>query len=132
MLGGSRPKWGGWGLPHDKKSNVGIRYVPGKKTKPVDPNKITTFEKTEAKYKLVEIVGSDGFWNRRNNKKLFRKWGTFASTTWHSANAPWVWKDHNDGLTPGLLFYDPAAIAARYFAGFDKYDNQYVKTMITA
>lgn len=129
---GSKPRWGLlFGLPlKDKTSYIGIKYVPGKKSKHIDNKEISTFEETQKNYVLINLLGKEGFWEQRNDETLFKKWGIFNSKGRKSANAPWTWKDNNDKLTPGMIFYDPVAIAKQYFAGFEKYDNRYIKTMM--
>ena len=119
----------GWNLGKDSINHTGVKYVPGNSAKNIDKKSISSFKNTIRNYVLIDILDNEGFWNKRNDETLFKKWGVFNSSKGGSAHAPWVWKDHNDELSAGLLFYDPAAIVERYFSEFRKFDRNYVRTM---
>jgi len=125
----SKQKWKPW--TRDKTTSTGIRYIPKNKAQKIDENKIDSFEETECEYVLVDMLGSEGFWRRRNDVSLFERWGTFNAGygSLGNAHAPWVWNDSDDKISSGMLFYDPAAIVYNYFKGFDSFDHSYTRTM---
>jgi hypothetical protein len=134
--------WGStsWMLPwvHDSKDKLGIRYYPAKETFTQDEFKIDSINKTDFPYVLVDILGSEGFWDKRKRvpNPTFKERGIFNSSTAGSAHAPWLWSDKNwpwddvsDALPTGTIFFDPAKIAFRYFSGFNQFNAIYTKRM---
>jgi hypothetical protein len=86
-------------------------------------------------YKLLDLFGAEGLWERRNLSTLFVGSGAFVGDRGgdcgsgvsflcgvNSANAPWNWNDGNDGpIESGEIATDPAKLVAHYFtapAGF--------------
>jgi hypothetical protein len=128
--------WGttSWSLPweRDSFSRIGIRYYPANIAIAQNEFRVDSFNKTSFPYVLIDMLGSEGFWDKRDHKlnpATFSSWGTFNSTSRNSAHAPWVWDDINDDLFTGTIFFDPSTIAYRYFSGFDEFDTNYVKRM---
>jgi hypothetical protein len=106
---------------------TGIKYIPSDKAIMPDPYKINNFNDTQYGYVLIDILGSDGFWNKRDhiaNPLTFKSWGIFNSSTIGSASAPWVWDDFDDNLATGTIFFDPVTIASKYFDG--SFNNNYI------
>ena len=127
------------GLPNvDTLDNIGIRYVPGSNHDPIFEDSINSFSKTTREYALIDMLGEDGFWIRRYDKKLFKTWGVFNKSLFAriflflggNANAPWKWDDQNDAFYPGAMIYDPAGLVQNYFHGFDNFETGYLKTML--
>jgi hypothetical protein len=65
----------------------------------------------------------------RGGQSDLRDYGAFNSSTLFTAQAPWGWKDHNDGLERGVMFLDPAKLTYHYFGGFKEFDFKYKKVM---
>jgi hypothetical protein len=95
--------------------------------------KIDSFIDTQYGYILIDILGSDGFWDRRYNPETFdenyESRGIFNSSTPGSANAPWVWDDSiwEDNPPAGTIFSDPVVIARKYFEA--EFSETYIKKM---
>ncbi|MGI5239652.1 hypothetical protein [Dactylosporangium sp. CA-139066] len=74
-------------------------------------------------YRIIDLLGPGGLWDRRADPALFAAPGTFAGGCEHgslrcrrdAAHAPWGWDDHDDRLGRGALATDPAAVVADYF-----------------
>lgn len=125
----SKQLWKQWTL--DNENSIGIKYIPKNKSQKIEIKDIKSFSQTEHGYVLVDMLGQEGFWKRRNDSSLFGTWGTFNSHSSSSANAPWVWDDIDDKIPSGILFYDPAAIVYHYFRGFDSFEHSYIRTMFS-
>jgi hypothetical protein len=122
--------WGGapwWMPPNDTLNSVGIRYIPTHIAEAPDEGKIGTFRETTLGYILIDILGKEGFWKRRKNRETFSNWGTFNSSTFLSANAPWVWDDFGGDTVGGMIYYDPAGFAQHYFKGLERFSRRYKK-----
>lgn len=127
---GTMPWWAPW--HRDSIDRIGIRYYPADQAFPQNEFKIDSFNKTGYPYILVDMLNSEGFWDKRDpklNPMTFKSWGTFNSSTIGSAHAPWVWDDMDDNLTTGTIFFNPDIIAYRYFSGFGDFDSNYTKRM---
>jgi hypothetical protein len=124
------PWWMFW-EPNDSKDCIGIRYVPDDEAFMPVESKISSFRITDYGYVLIDIAGPAGFWNRQHDypNSTFRDYGAFNSSTLSTAQAPWGWKDYNDGLERGVMFLDPAKLTSRYFRGFKEFDFKYKKVM---
>src|SRR5206468_7476881 len=111
----------------------GIKYYPSNRAIMPDIKKINSFVDTQYGYVLVDILGPDGFWDKRGNPDTFDKnyesQGVFNSSTPGSANAPWVWDDSIwDDIPPtGTIFRDPVNIASKYFDA--NFNETYIKKM---
>ncbi len=135
--------WGytSWFLPWERDSlrRIGIRYYPDKIPSQQDEFKVDSFYNTSFPYVLVDLIGPEGLWDKRDEKlnpATFSSFGTFNSTTRESAHAPWVWDDKlwpwddmAGDLPTGTIFYDPAKIACMYFSGFNDFGTTYIKRM---
>ena len=113
--------------PRDSKNSFGIRYVPKNEASQQRENAVKKFKETQFSYILIDFEDVEGLWTERNNSKLFSSWGTLNSSTRGSAHAPWVWDDFDDSSQTGTIFFDPAKIVRKYFSGFTKFDNHYLK-----
>ncbi|TYC19805.1 hypothetical protein FXF52_34730 [Micromonospora sp. MP36] len=81
----------------------------------------------DVRYKLIDILASDGLWAQRANTSLFANLGTFAGDdsgdcgagtldcSINSANAPWGWDDGDDLPARGEIATDPAKLSVEYF-----------------
>jgi hypothetical protein len=71
-------------------------------------------------YRLVDVFGGGGLWDRRNDPQTYASWGAFAGDNGedNAAHAPWAWDDLNDGsdIQAGAIATDPAYLISRYFA----------------
>ena len=124
-----KPWWMFWGR-RDSLDCIGIKYIPSNNAIMPDPYKINTFNEIRYGYILIDMLGPDGFWNKRDNivyPLTFKSWGIFNSSTIGSASAPWVWDDFDDKLDTGTIFFDPVTIASKYFDG--DFNNSYIKYM---
>jgi hypothetical protein len=112
----------------------GVKYFPSLTTAE-EPSSATD---SDVRYKLVDIYGSEGLWQRRSLTTLFASEGTFKGDTGggcgsvagqctsNSANAPWGWDDQNDGsILRGELATDPAKLAAYYFSPSSRFSTTY-------
>jgi hypothetical protein len=95
----------------------GIVYYPsrGAGTVPTGGND------RSASYQLVDVFGSGGLWDRRDDPQTYASRGTFAGDNGedNAAHAPWAWDDFDDGsdLPAGSIATDPAYLVSRYFGG---------------
>ena len=107
----------------------GIVYYPMKDEDEIKPPR--DGNDRHAGYHLVNIFAPGGLWDRRFDSQLFADWGTFRGGSSHghanSANAPWGWRDVDDGMSRGQLATDPAAVAARYFGPEGLFSLEYLK-----
>lgn len=96
-----------------------------------DESKISSFRETDHGYVLIDIAGPAGFWSKQQGypNPTFRDYGAFNSSTLSTAQAPWGWKDYNDGLERGVMFLDPAKLTHQYFRGFKEFDFKYIRAM---
>lgn len=73
-----------------------------------------------AHYRLVDVFGGGGLWDRRNDAQTYASFGAFAGDNGedNAAHAPWAWDDFNDGgdLQAGVIATDPALLISKYFA----------------
>lgn len=112
----------------------GVKYFPSLTTAE-EPSSATD---SDVRYKLLDMYGSEGLWQRRNLTELFASAGTFRGDTsggcghvsgqcsTNSANAPWGWDDQNDGpILRGELATDPAKLAAYYFSPSSQFSLTY-------
>jgi hypothetical protein len=132
-----RPWWMFWGRK-DSDNCFGIRYCPVKEAIMPDEKDIRSFKETSYGYVLVDILGPEGFYSRRDpelHPETFKAWGVFDSTTPGSANAPWIWddldiwSDSEDNFEAGTIFKNPAVIVSKYFDGFAEFSTHYKKYM---
>lgn len=111
----------------------GIKYYPSSRAFMPDIKKINSFVDTQYSYVLIDILGPDGFWDKRDNPDTFdenyESHGVFNSSTPGSANAPWVWDDSiwNNLPPAGTIFRDPVSIASKYFDS--NFSKVYIKKM---
>ena len=111
----------------------GIKYYPSNTAIMPNIKKINSFKDTQYGYILVNILDPDGFWQRRYSPETFNEnyesRGIFNSSTPGSANAPWIWDDSiwEDNPPAGTIFYDPVAIAKKYFDA--EFSQTYIKKM---
>ncbi|QRK06313.1 hypothetical protein JQX13_40415 [Archangium violaceum] len=112
----------------------GVKYYPSLTTAE-EPSSATD---SDVRYKLIDIYGSEGLWQRRGLSELFVSEGTFRGDTSggcgliaglcssNSANAPWGWDDGNDGpIQRGEIASDPAKLAAHYFSPSSRFSTTY-------
>ncbi|MCY1041176.1 hypothetical protein OV208_07580 [Corallococcus sp. bb12-1] len=112
----------------------GVKYYPSL-TLAEQPDSATD---SDVRYKLLDIYGSEGLWQRRDLTTLFVSDGTFRGDTGggcglaagncgtNSANAPWGWDDQNDGpILSGEIAKDPAKLAAYYFSPSSQFSTTY-------
>lgn len=88
-------------------------------------------------YRLHDMLGGDGLWQRRGKSNLFSSFGRFAGdgaggcgsgSLWclkHAARAPWAWNDHDDMLPAGAMARDPARLFSRYFQTRERISRVY-------
>ncbi|WP_224367069.1 hypothetical protein [Hyalangium versicolor] len=112
----------------------GVKYYPSLSTAE-EPSSPTD---SDVRYKLIDLYGSEGLWQRRSLSSLFASDGTFLGDTsggcgliagncgTNSANAPWGWDDQNDGpILRGEIAFDPAKLAAYYFSPSASFSTTY-------
>ncbi|MFG2040048.1 hypothetical protein [Dactylosporangium sp. NPDC048998] len=120
--------WSGGSFP----GGDGVVYYPsrGAGTLPTGPND------RNARYRLVDIFGPGGLWERRGSNPPFASYGAFAGDDWqaNAAHAPWAWDDMNDGsdLQAGVLATDPAYLVSRYFANIGAFSLTYTRNQYRA
>ncbi|MCI0559728.1 MAG: hypothetical protein MN733_14660 [Nitrososphaera sp.] len=123
------PWWMFW-EPKDSTSLMGITYVPSNEAFSPRIDEIRSFRETKHGYVLLDLAGPHGFWKERRNPLTYRSNGSFNSSTMGTANPPWIWRDINDHLGYGAMFYRPAELAQWYFSGFsDDFSYEYTKRM---
>lgn len=88
-------------------------------------------------YQLHDVLESGGPWQRRRDARLFAGYGTMAGNAsggcgsgvlWcrrDAAHMAWGWNDHDDGVRPGAMASDPAALAATYFVPHEPLAKSY-------
>lgn len=88
-------------------------------------------------YRLHDMLGPGGLWERRENRRLFARFGTFAGNgsggcgagvVWcgrDAAHAAWAWNDHDDNRPSGDMVKDPAGLVRAYFATQERVSNVY-------
>jgi hypothetical protein len=89
-------------------------------------------------YRLEDMLGPGGLWSRRENRKLFDRFGAFAgnrsggcgrSVLWCSKNAArasWGWNDHDDRSPTGAMANHPAALVRAYFGSREHVSQSYL------
>jgi hypothetical protein len=114
-----------------KDGEDGIIYYPSKTTAEVPSS---SYDRN-VKYKLVSLTANESFWKKQfiEDKKTssqritFHSWGLMKSNSdggcgdgtntcvENNVGAPWRWEDGDDGIFPGMLALDPAAVVKKYF-----------------
>lgn len=89
-------------------------------------------------YRLHDMLAPGGLWSRRENPRLFNRFGTFAGNgsggcgrraiwcTKNAARASWGWNDHDDTSPTGAMANDPAALVRAYFNSRDTVSRTYL------
>ncbi|RCG27848.1 hypothetical protein DQ384_25310 [Sphaerisporangium album] len=115
--------WNGGGFP----GGDGIVYYPSRG----DGEVPSGGDDRSVAYRLVDIFGAGGLWDRRFDPQPYASWGTFAGDNGraNAAHAPWAWDDMDDGsdLQPGVLATDPAYLISQYFANRGTYSLTYTR-----
>ncbi|GGM04425.1 hypothetical protein GCM10007977_002090 [Dactylosporangium sucinum] len=115
--------WSGGSFP----GGDGVVYYPSRTAGavPSGPND------RNARYRLVDIFGPGGPWERRNSNPPYASWGAFAGDDWqpNAAHAPWAWDDLNDGsdLQAGVIASDPAYLVSRYYTNLGAFSLAYTR-----
>lgn len=89
-------------------------------------------------YRLKDMLEPGGLWSKRDDRKLFSRFGAFAgnksggcgqSAIWctkNAANAAWAWNDHDDRSPTGALALDPASLSRAYFDTRERVSGSYL------
>lgn len=89
-------------------------------------------------YRLHDMLEPGGLWDRRENPKLFSRFGSFAgnssggcgqSAIWctkNAAHAVWAWNDHDDHSPTGAMASHPAALVRAYFEAREPVAQNYL------
>jgi hypothetical protein len=115
--------WGGGEFP----GGDGVVYYPSRTASevPSDGND------REVAYRLVDVFGGGGLWERRGDPETFAAFGTFRGDDGsdNAANASWGWDDSDDGpdLQGGEHATDPAKLVAIYFSNLGDFGRDYVR-----
>lgn len=120
--------WDGAGFP----GGDGIVYYPSRGAGEV-PSSGTD---SSVAYKLVDIFGPGGLWERRNSNPPYASFGAFAGNDGQSnaAHTPWAWDDMDDGsdLQAGVIATDPAYLVSRYFGNLGTFSLTYTRNAYRA
>lgn len=78
-------------------------------------------------YRLHDMLEPGGLWSRRDDPRLFPRFGAFAGNasggcgqgaiwcTKNAAHAAWAWNDHDDRSPTGAMASRPASLVRSYF-----------------
>lgn len=89
-------------------------------------------------YRLKDMLEPGGLWSKRDDSKLFSRFGAFAgnksggcgqSAIWctkNAASAAWAWNDHDDRSPKGALAVDPASLSRAYFDTRERVSGSYL------
>jgi hypothetical protein len=88
-------------------------------------------------YQLHDMLAPGGLWSRRDNPRLFSRFGTFAGNnsggcgqgafwcTKSAARASWGWNDHDDSSPTGAMASHPASLVRAYFGVPERVSQSY-------
>lgn len=88
-------------------------------------------------YRLHDMLEPGGLWARRDDRRLFSRFGAFAGNRsggcgqgaiWcarDAARASWAWNDHDDRSPTGAMARDPAQLARAYFNTHEPVSGSY-------
>jgi hypothetical protein len=88
-------------------------------------------------YRLHDMLEAGGLWEKRNDPRLFARFGTFAGNrsggcgrgvVWcvrDAAHAAWAWNDHDDQSPTGAIATDPAGLTLVYFRPHERVATSY-------
>ncbi|GAA3259668.1 hypothetical protein ACFO1B_54495 [Dactylosporangium siamense] len=115
--------WSGGSFP----GGDGVVYYPSRDAGTVPANR----NDRAARYRLVDLFGPGGLWQRRDSNPPFGEYGAFAGDDYqrNAAHTPWAWDDKTDGsdLQAGVIATDPAYLVSQYFTGLGAFSLTYVR-----
>ncbi len=88
-------------------------------------------------YRLHDMLEPGGLWQKRNNPRLFARYGAFGGNAsggcgdgvlWcrrDAAHAAWAWNDHDDKSPIGAIATDPAGLVRAYFDTHERVATNY-------
>ena len=106
-------------------------YPPNSKEHVIEPYDYTKINEVKETphfptfyYKLIDMLGPDGLWDRRNNTETFKDpKGIFNTHGMGEAHAPWYWDTKLDNLEAGSIWTNPAKLANEYFYFLNETDS---------
>lgn len=109
--------------PYYRIQRQGVVYYPSL----TDAEVPSSPDDRQVMYRLHDMLEPGGLWSRRDNRKLFSRYGAFAGNssggcgqraiwcTKNAAHAVWGWNDHDDRSPTGAMASDPAGLIRAYF-----------------
>jgi hypothetical protein len=120
--------------PYHRIRRQGVVYYPSLTEAEVP----TSPDDRQVSYRLRDMLEPGGLWSRRDNRKLFARFGVFAgnassgcgqSAIWctkNAARASWGWNDHDDQSPTGAMASHPAALVRAYFGAREQVSQAYL------